>query len=61
MTLPYIDFKTPLRTLRNVENTITKGNIKSIYNVDVFIRKNLFTNSIYINPIRKKGASEMMS
>jgi len=45
-----------IKALGSVENTITKDNIKSIYNVDVIIRKNLFTNSIYVNPIRKKGA-----
>ena len=45
-----------IKALGNVENTITKDNIKSIYNVDVIIRKNIFTNSIYVNPIREKGA-----
>ena len=45
-----------IKALGNVENTITKDNIKSIYNVDVIIRKNFFTNSIYVNPIREKGA-----
>ena len=50
-----------IKAFGNVENTITRDNIKSIYNVDVILRKNLFTNSIYVNPIRKKEAFSLQS
>ncbi len=37
----------------NPEEIITKKNIKSVYKIDVLIRKNQISNSIYITPFRK--------
>ena len=35
-----------------IQNVLTKQNIQKIYGIDAVIRKNNFTNSIYITPIR---------
>ncbi len=33
------------------EATLTRENIKLVYNVDVVVRKNSFTNSVYVTPL----------
>ncbi|NHI94968.1 MAG: ABC transporter ATP-binding protein [Candidatus Lokiarchaeota archaeon] len=38
----------------NPEDVITKENIKKVYNVDVLIKKNPISNSIYIIPLKKE-------
>ncbi|MBN1215580.1 MAG: ABC transporter ATP-binding protein [Candidatus Lokiarchaeota archaeon] len=35
----------------NIQNVLTKNNIQKTYGIDVIIRKNNLTNSIYITPI----------
>jgi len=44
---------TNIKAFGNIEATITQKNIKEVYNVDVLVKKNPFTNSIYISPIRR--------
>ncbi|MFX1364326.1 MAG: ABC transporter ATP-binding protein [Promethearchaeota archaeon] len=39
----------------SIEETITKENILSVYNIEIAIRKNLFTNSIYITPLKDRS------
>jgi iron complex transport system ATP-binding protein len=36
------------------ETILTRENIKAVYNIDVVVRKNAFTNSMYITPITPK-------
>ncbi len=43
-----------IKAFGDVNKTITKDNIKSVYNIDVAVRKNIFTNSIFVTPLRKK-------
>ncbi|MFX1558240.1 MAG: ABC transporter ATP-binding protein [Promethearchaeota archaeon] len=38
----------------SVEEIITRDNIKSIYQIDVIVKKDLFSNAIYISPLRTK-------
>ncbi len=44
---------TNIKAFGNIEATITQKNIKEVYNVDVLVKKNPFTNSIYVSPIRR--------
>lgn len=37
------------------ETTLTRENIKLVYNVDVVVRKNAFTNALYITPVSPRG------
>ncbi|MFW9971423.1 MAG: ABC transporter ATP-binding protein, partial [Candidatus Odinarchaeota archaeon] len=41
------------------EEVITRDNIKSIYNIDVIVKKNLFNNSIYVTPLRKEVSNTL--
>ncbi|MHA1723782.1 MAG: ABC transporter ATP-binding protein [Promethearchaeota archaeon] len=34
-----------------VEEIITRENIKTVYNIDVVVRKNVYTNSIFVTPL----------
>lgn len=43
-----------IKAFGDLEKIITRENIKSVYNIDVVVRKNLFTNSIYITPLNIK-------
>ncbi len=40
-----------IKSLGDTQDIITRENIKSVYDVDVIIKKNAFTNSVYITPI----------
>ncbi len=35
----------------NVEEIITKENIRNVYNLDVIVRKNIYSNSIFVTPL----------
>ncbi len=36
------------------KEVVTKENIKSVYNTDVVVRKNIYSNSVYITPLRSE-------
>lgn len=38
-----------------VEEIITRENIRSVYNIDVIVRKNIFTNSVFITPFNSQA------
>ena len=42
-----------IKAFGSPEEVITRENIKSIYNINVVVKKNIFTNSIYVTPLRK--------
>ena len=41
-----------------VSETITQQNIREVFDIDVVVGKNLYTNTIYITPLRAKQLSE---
>ncbi|MFX1293804.1 MAG: ABC transporter ATP-binding protein [Promethearchaeota archaeon] len=43
-----------IKAFGSPKEIITRDNIKSIYNIDVVVKRNLFTNSIYVIPLRKE-------
>ncbi len=48
---------TNIKAFGDIESTITQQNIKDVYNVDVLVKKNPFTNSIYVSPLRRNQLS----
>ena len=48
-----------IKAFGSIKEVITRENIKSTYNIDVIVRKNLFTNSIYVTPLRKRVPSTL--
>jgi iron complex transport system ATP-binding protein len=46
--------KGKIKAFGNIEDTITRENIKNVYNIDVIVKKNIFSNSIFITPLEKK-------
>ena len=50
-----------IKAFGSPEEVITKDNIKSIYNIDVIVKRNLFTNSIYVTPLRKEVSYSLQS
>ncbi|MFX1260053.1 MAG: ABC transporter ATP-binding protein [Promethearchaeota archaeon] len=48
-----------IKAFGSIEEIITRDNIKSVYKIDVIVRKNVFTNSIYITPLRYEVPSSL--
>ncbi len=51
-------FKRKIFAYGSPEAILTRENVKSVYNVDVTIRKNVLTNSIYVTPISPKTTAD---
>ncbi|MFX1397371.1 MAG: ABC transporter ATP-binding protein [Promethearchaeota archaeon] len=43
-----------IKALGSIEQTITRENIKEIYNIDVIVSKNKYTGSVFITPFKSK-------
>ena len=48
--------KGEIKAFGNIEDIITKENIKLVYGIDAAVKKNIFSNSIYITPLRVKSS-----
>ncbi len=46
-----------IKAFGTIEETLTKENIKEVYDLDTIVRKNIYTNSIFITPIKKSSSS----